>query len=43
MAYLNHYYKLDSTTKKIRMQQWARAYQIVNNNLYKAFISGPLL
>jgi hypothetical protein len=43
MAYLHHYYKLDSTTKKIRMQQRARAYQIVDNNLYKAFISGPLL
>jgi hypothetical protein len=43
MAYLHHYYEPDNTTKKIRMQQRARAYQIVNNNLYKASISGPLL
>jgi hypothetical protein len=25
------------------MQQWARAYQVVDNNLYKTSISGPLL
>jgi hypothetical protein len=43
MAYLCHYYKLDRTTEKIRMQQWAKAYQIVDNNLYKASVSGPLL
>jgi hypothetical protein len=43
MAYLHHYYEPDSTTKKIRMQQRAKAYQIVDNNLYKASISGPLL
>jgi hypothetical protein len=43
MAYLRHYYEPDSTTEKIRMQQWARAYQIVDNNLYKASVSGPLL
>jgi hypothetical protein len=43
MADIHHYYKPDSTTEKIRMQQWAMAYQIVDNNLYKASISGPLL
>jgi hypothetical protein len=43
MAYLRHYYEPDSTIEKIRMQQWAKACQIVNNNLYKASISGPLL
>jgi hypothetical protein len=43
MAYLCHYYEPDSTTEKIRMQQWARAYQIVDNNLYKASVSGLLL
>jgi ribonuclease HI len=43
MAYLRHYYEPDSTIEKIRMQRWAKACQIVNNNLYKASISGPLL
>jgi hypothetical protein len=43
MAYLRHYYKPDSTNEQIRMQQWARAYQVVDNNLYKTSISGPLL
>jgi hypothetical protein len=33
IAYLHHYYEPDDTTKKIRMQQWAKAYQIVDNNL----------
>jgi hypothetical protein len=43
MAYLRHYYEPDSTTEKIRMQLRARAYQIVNNNLYKATVLGPRL
>jgi hypothetical protein len=43
MPYLHNYYEPDITTKKIRMQQRARAYQIVHNNLYKASVLGPLL
>jgi hypothetical protein len=43
MAYLRHYYELDSITEHTRMQQRAMAYQIVNNDLYKTSISGPLL
>jgi hypothetical protein len=43
MAYLRHYYEPDSTTEKIRMQQRGRAYQIVDNNLYKVYVSGPPL
>jgi hypothetical protein len=43
MAYLHHYYEPDSITEKIRMQQWGRAYQIANNNLYKASILDPFL
>jgi hypothetical protein len=43
MAYLCHNYEPDNTTKKIRMQQRAKAYQIVDYNLYKASASGPLL
>jgi hypothetical protein len=34
MTYLRHYYEPDNTT---------RAYQIIDNNLYRASISGPLL
>jgi hypothetical protein len=43
MAYLHHYYEPDSITEKIRMQQWGRAYQIADNNLYKASILDPFL
>jgi hypothetical protein len=43
ITYLCHYYELDSTNEQIRVQQRARAYQIIGNNLYKASISGPLL
>jgi hypothetical protein len=43
MVYLCHYYKLDSATEHTRMHQRARAYQIVDNDLYKTSISGPLL
>jgi hypothetical protein len=43
MANLHHYYKPSSIVKHIRMQQRARPYQIVNNELYKTSLSGPLL
>jgi hypothetical protein len=43
MTYLHHYYEPDNTIEKIRMQQWAKAYQIVGNNLYKTSVSGPPL
>jgi hypothetical protein len=43
MAYLHHYYEPDTTVEQIRMQQRARAYQIVDNDLYKVSISDPLL
>jgi hypothetical protein len=36
MAYLHHHYDLDRINEQIRMQQWAKAYQIIDNNLYKA-------
>jgi hypothetical protein len=42
MAYLYHYYESDNTNEQIRIQQWARACQIIGNNLYKASVSGPL-
>jgi hypothetical protein len=43
MAYLRHYYESDTTIEQIRMQQRAQSYQIVDNDLYKISISGPLL
>jgi ornithine carbamoyltransferase len=43
MAYLHHYYESDSKNEQTRMQQQAKDYQIVGNELYKTSISGPLL
>jgi hypothetical protein len=43
LAYLHHYYKPDTIVEQMRMQQRARAYQIVDNDLYKILVSGPLL
>jgi hypothetical protein len=43
MAYLRHYHETDSAIEQTRMQERAQSYQIVNNELYKICISGPLL
>jgi hypothetical protein len=43
MTYLYHYYEPDSKNEQIRMHQRAKDYQIVGNELYKTFVSGPLL
>jgi ribonuclease HI len=43
MAYLHHYYEPDSKNEQTKMQQRAKDYQIVGNELYKTSISGPLL
>jgi hypothetical protein len=43
MSFLHHYYKPDTIVEQIRMQQRARAYQIVDNDLYMISVSGPLL
>jgi hypothetical protein len=43
MAYLCHYYESDSKNEQIRLQQQAKDYQIVGNELYKTSISIPLL
>jgi hypothetical protein len=43
MVYLHHYYELDNTTEHIRMQQRAKAYQIIDNDLYRTSIFGPLM
>jgi hypothetical protein len=43
IVYLRHYYEPDTTVEQIRMQQRARAYQIVDNDLYKILVVGTLL
>jgi hypothetical protein len=43
MAYFHHYYEPDNIVDHTRMQQRARSYQIVDKDLYKTSISGPLL
>jgi hypothetical protein len=39
IAYLYHYYEPDSKNEQIRMQQRAKDYQIVSNELYKTSVS----
>jgi hypothetical protein len=43
MAYLRHHYEPDSSTDLTRMQQRAKAYKIIEDDLYKASVTGPLL
>jgi hypothetical protein len=43
MTYVFHYYEPDSIIEHTRIQQRAGAYQIVDNDLYKTSILGPLL
>jgi hypothetical protein len=43
MAYLRHHYEPDSGAKLIRMQQRAKAYQIIGDDLYKTSVTGTLL
>jgi hypothetical protein len=43
MAYLHHYYEPDSNRESIRIQQRAKAYQIIVDELYKTLVTWPLL
>jgi hypothetical protein len=43
MAYLRHHYEPDNKTKLLKMQQRAKAYQVIGNELYKTSDIGPLL
>jgi ribonuclease HI len=43
MAYLRHHYELDNTIELTRMQQRAKAYQIIREELYKTSVTWPLL
>jgi hypothetical protein len=43
MAYLHHHYEPDNNTELLRMQQRAKAYQVIRDELYKTLVTGPLL
>jgi hypothetical protein len=43
MAYLHHHYEPDNNTELTRMQQRAKAYQLIGDELYKTSVTGPLL
>jgi hypothetical protein len=43
MAYLKGYHELETKEEEKWMQQRARGYKIINDELYKASITAPLL
>jgi hypothetical protein len=43
IAYLHNHYEPDNSTKMLRMQQRAKAYHVIEEELYKTTITGPLL
>jgi hypothetical protein len=43
MAYLCHHYEPDNNTELLRLQQGAKAYQAIGDEIYKALVIGPLL
>jgi hypothetical protein len=42
MAYLRHHYELNNNIELTRMQQRAKAYQIIRDELYKTSVTGLL-
>jgi hypothetical protein len=43
MAYLHHFYEPNNKNEQARIQQRAKDYQIVGNEIYRTSVSGPLL
>jgi hypothetical protein len=43
MAYLCHHYEPNNNAESLIMQQRAKAYQIIGDELYKTSVTGPLL
>jgi hypothetical protein len=43
MAYFHHHYEPDNSIELIRMQQRAKSYQVIEDELYKTSATGPLL
>jgi hypothetical protein len=43
MAYLRQHYEPDNSTVLIKMQQRAKAYQVIGDELYKTSVTGSLL
>jgi hypothetical protein len=43
MAYLRHHYEADNNTELLKMQQRAKEYHVIRDELYKTSVTGPLL
>jgi hypothetical protein len=43
LAYLRHHYEPDNSTELTRMQQRAKAYQVIGDEQYKMSVTWPLL
>jgi hypothetical protein len=43
MPYLHHHYEPDNNTELIRMQQRAKTYQVIGDELYKISLTGSVL
>ena len=43
VAYLKGYHEPETKEEEKRMQHWARGYSIINDKLYKASVTAPLL
>jgi hypothetical protein len=43
MTYLRHHYEPDNNIELLRMQQRAKAYQVIGDELCKTSVTGPLL
>jgi hypothetical protein len=39
MAYLHHHYESDNNIELLRMQQRAKAYQVIEDELYKTSVT----
>jgi hypothetical protein len=43
MAYLHDHYEPNNKTELLKMQQRAKSYQVISDELYKTSVTGPLL
>jgi hypothetical protein len=43
VVYFRHHYEPDNSTELLRIQQRAKAYQVIRDELHKTSVTGPLL
>jgi hypothetical protein len=43
MSYLHHHYEPDNNTELVRMQQRAKAYRVIGDEIYETSVTGSLL